>query len=360
MLDVFDNFQPYYTQNNEIFSRFSKLQEYADARATKDGQENVKLKLASEDRVVGVQLLLRNLGDEKTSRETLLRLNSKNNSEKFNSSLLMIPGIEGVSSIAWKNVAAAVNLPAFVLQLMQQANSKSVVELATSLFDEIKSTVFKKQEFFYLVGYSFGSFVTLELARLFEEDGMTGHILLIDGAPNFLKQLSVATLGTNQTVTDNAIQLMLINVICNQVFPNDNPDEIFLTVSELKTWPERINRLVEFGIKANIEYSEQYLRDMLDALFARLKLVFYYEQGTGPKIKSAITLVRPTEVAVVDIDEDYELSKHTEGTINLKFVEGNHTTMLDNEKLIHIINDSDPNQASNRDFSSYIWSGKNT
>lgn len=75
--------------------RFSKLQEYADARLAKDGQENVKLKLASEDRVVGVQLMLRNLGDEKTSKETLLRLDSKNNSEKFSASLLIIPGIEG-------------------------------------------------------------------------------------------------------------------------------------------------------------------------------------------------------------------------------------------------------------------------
>lgn len=41
--------------------RFSKLQEYADARVFKDGQENVKLKLASENRVVGIQLMLRNL-----------------------------------------------------------------------------------------------------------------------------------------------------------------------------------------------------------------------------------------------------------------------------------------------------------
>lgn len=65
-------------------------------------------------------------------------------------------------------------------------------------------------------------------------------------------------------------------------------------------------------------------------------------------------------VAVVDIHEDYELSEYTDGAINLKFIEGNHTTMLDNDKLLQIVKDSDPNQASNRDFSSYIWSGKNT
>lgn len=266
-----------------------------------------------------------------------------------------------MSSIAWKNIAAELNLPSFVLQLTQQVNSNSIADIAGALYDDVKSKVFKKQEFFYLVGYSFGSFITLEIARLLEENGMKGHVLLIDGAPNFLKQLVDATLSQNQAdVSDIAIQMMLIHVICQTVFPNDNPDEIYMTLAELKTWQEKINRLVEFGIKANIEYSEQYLRDILDALFNRLKLVANYKLGVCTKIKSSITLVRPTEVAVVDIDEDYELSKHTEGAINLKFVEGNHTTMLDNEKLAQIINDSDPNQASNRDFSSYIWSGKNT
>lgn len=320
----------------------------------------MKLKLASENRVVGIQLMLRNLGDEITSRETILRLNSKNNNEKFNASVLLIPGIEGVSSIAWKNIAAALNLPSFILQLMGHTHITTIPEMAATLFDDIKSTVFKKQEFFYLVGYSFGAYITLELARLFEKIGMKGHILLLDGAPTFLKHLAVSTLGTTQEITDSAIQMMMLSVICHRVFPNDYPDEIILTLAELKTWPERINRIIDIARTAKMEYSEQYMRDMVQALFVRLKSLFAYEMDKNFKVQSSITLVRPTEVAFVDIDEDYELSKITTGTVNLKFVEGNHQTMLDNEKLPDVISDSDPNQASNRDFSSYIWSGKNT
>lgn len=318
------------------------------------------MKLASENRVVGIQLILRNLGDEITSRETIMRLNSKNNSEKFNASLLMIPGIESVSSIAWKNVASVLNLPSFILQLMGHPHFSTIPQLAKSLFNDIKSTVFKKQEFFYLIGYSYGTYITLELARLFEEIGMKGHILLLDGAPSFLKQLSIATLGPTQEITDNAIQMMLLTAICHRVFPNDYPDEIISTLSELKTWPEKVDRIVEIARTAKMEYSEQYMRDMVEALFIRLKSVFTYDLDKNFKVQSSITLVRPTEVAVVDIDEDYELSKITTGAVSIKFVEGNHQTMLDNEKLPEVINDSDPNQASNRDFSSYIWSGKNT
>lgn len=310
--------------------------------------------------MVGIQLMLRNLGDEVTSRETILRLNSKNNSEKFNASVLLIPGIEGVSSIAWKNIAATLNLPSFILQLMSHTHLTTIPQLATSLLDDIKSTVFKKQEFFYLVGYSFGAYITLELARLFEGMGMQGKVLLIDGAPTFLKHLATLTLGPTQEITDIGIQMMMLSVICHRVFPNDYPDEIILTLAELKAWPEKIDRIIEIARSANMEYSEQYMRDMVEAMYVRLKSLFAYEVDKYFKLQSSITLVRPTEVAVVDIDEDYELSKITSGTVNLKFIEGNHQTMLDNEKLIEVINDTDPNQESNRDFSSYIWSGKNT
>lgn len=316
--------------------------------------------MAGEDRIVGVQLLLRNLGNEQTSNQTLLRLDSKNNNEKFNSSLLIIPGIEGVAGNTWKNVSLSLNLPSFILQMMHSPDLQTLPEIAKSVIDEIKSKVFNKQEFFYLVGYSFGSFITLEIARLLEECGMKGHVLLVDGAPVFLRQLSFATLGTTENISDTAIQTLLIHAICLQIFAENNPDELFLAVLEQKTWSEQIDRMVEFGVKANLEYSEQYMRSMVHAMFARLKLVFEFDTERINKIQSSITLVRPTEVSVVDIDEDYELSKYTNGTISLKFVEGNHTTMLDNEKLWRIINDSDPNQESNREFNNYILSGKNT
>lgn len=334
----------------------------ADAQAAKDGNENVKLKLASEDRVVGVQLLLRNLGNEQSANQTLLRLNSKNNNEKFNYSMLIMPGIEGVASLVWKTMATSLNLPAFILQLMDTPNCETVGDIVKPVIDEIKAKVFNntKQEFFYLVGYSFGSFLTLEIARRLEEANMKGHVMLIDGAPTFLKQLSFATLGTADNATDQAIQTLLIHAICIQIFPDANPDELFMNILEQKTWSDQLDRLVEFGKKANIEYSEQYMRDIVNAMYSRLKLVFAFDTENVQKIQSSITLVRPTEVSVVDIDEDYELSKYTEGAVNLKFVEGNHTTMLDNDKLIQLINDSDPNQASNRTFSNYIWSGRNT
>lgn len=107
---------------------FSKLQEFSDSHA-KEGGENVKLKLASEKKVDVFQQMLRNMGDETTSDKMLLRLQTKNISEKFSSCMLIVPGIEGVAGSTWHKLAATINLPAFVLQLKQTIEATSVSEI---------------------------------------------------------------------------------------------------------------------------------------------------------------------------------------------------------------------------------------
>jgi fatty acid synthase, animal type len=80
---------------------FMKLQELTLANESSNS-ETIKVKFANEDVPVGVELMLRNLGDEKTSDETILRLTSQDNSVKHTSCVLIIPGIEGVAGNAWR------------------------------------------------------------------------------------------------------------------------------------------------------------------------------------------------------------------------------------------------------------------
>lgn len=326
----------------------------------KDATENVKLKMANENRVIGIHLLLKNIGIEATSDKAILRLSSINNAEKFNSSLLIVPGIEGVANITWQAIASSLNLPAFILQLTNVSETSSFTAITNAVIDQIISGVFKKLEFFYLIGYSFGSMITFEIARILEETGMKGYVVLIDGAPQFLKQLSYGHIGAKTNITDEMIQHMLILGILRNAFPEDSHDEILSALGEFSTWSDKVDCLIQFSSKLNLEHSESYLRSLVDSLFKRLKMVFDFDADNIRKIKSSITLIRPTEVAVVDIEEDYELSKYTKGTVDLKFIEGNHATMLDNPRLSQIINDADPNLESDRSFKAYVWSGKNT
>lgn len=45
----------------------------------------------------------------------------------------------------------------------------------------------KDQKEFLIVGYSFGSLIAIELARLLEANNFSGQLILIDGAPDQMK-----------------------------------------------------------------------------------------------------------------------------------------------------------------------------
>lgn len=111
---------------------FARLQELSDARV-KEGTENVKLKLAGEAETIGLNVMLRNLGDEKHCKEPYVRMQTKNLAEKINSCMLIIPGIEGVAGASWHSVAPSINLPAFVLQLTNTIDMKSIPEIANGV-----------------------------------------------------------------------------------------------------------------------------------------------------------------------------------------------------------------------------------
>lgn len=111
---------------------FARLQELSDARV-KEGHENVKLKLAGEKKTFGLNLMLRNLGDERSCKQPCVRLQTKNIAEKINSCMVIVPGIEGVAGVSWHKVASSINLPAFVLQLTSTNDMKSIPDIANGL-----------------------------------------------------------------------------------------------------------------------------------------------------------------------------------------------------------------------------------
>lgn len=197
----------------------------------------------------------------------------------------------------------------------------------------------KNAKSFYLIGYSFGSMITLQLARIFEESGMKGKLVLIDGAPLFLKKLSIDHFKTD--FSDETIQTMLIANSIQTVF-HENDGEILKLVLSKPTWDSRLDKLTEFTKEHNL-YSDLYLRSILNALVNRIKLVLNLNiESFKPLKHTLITLIRPTEASVIDIDEDYGTNKLSEHKINMKFVEGNHITMLENHKLTGLINDLNP------------------
>lgn len=194
--------------------------------------------------------------------------------------------------------------------------------------------VFSNSKKFILVAHSFGALVMLEIAKLLEHSGMMGHVLLIDGAPIFLKRLALEKIMVKYD--EEALQLMLIIGIIQLLFPEENMD-IIRVITRCKSWEERIHKLSEFAKDQNV-YSEDYIRKMITATYLRVKMAVNQDSDNIIPINSPITLIRPTESVFTDIVDDYDLPKYTTGAFTLKLVEGNHSTILENKKIAEIIN----------------------
>lgn len=68
------------------------------------------------------------------------------------------------------------------------------------------------QKEFLIVGYSFGSLIAIELARLLEAKNFVGRLLLIDGAPEWMKFLIEFHNYTSQQELQNDILLRFMKM----------------------------------------------------------------------------------------------------------------------------------------------------
>lgn len=192
--------------------------------------------------------------------------------------------------------------------------------------------MFKDKDTFNLIGYSFGSVICLELASILEKNGKKGILVLVDGAPLFLKKIFSSYVFDDE----EKLQNYLLSTIIALVFPEDS-DYITKNVISKPTWDVKIDKLIEFTSKQNI-FSNNHMKNITNALIIRTKLLIDLDVDAFKTLSTPLSLIRPTEASVIEIDEDYGLQNYCQQKINLQFVDGNHITVLDNLKLIEIIN----------------------
>ncbi|EAT46627.1 AAEL002237-PA [Aedes aegypti] len=307
---------------------FMKLQKMVDEKRL---NADAKTEMSARPMVIGMEMLLRNLGEEEHSAITLLPLPSKSTQGR---PILIIPGLEGVAGHVWRILAAGLNAPVYMLQTLNTFELKSISEIVDHVFDELDKEVFAGFDDFFIVGYSFGTLIAYEIVIRLQRRNLPGKLILLDGAPKFLKQLSAMQMGNG--VSDEDIQTMLMIAIISQVFPS-SPIEKSYSIMQVASFDGQIERLIEVA-KGQATYSPDYTRKMTKALFNRIKMVLELNVEEMEPLKVPIVLVRPSEVSVIDIDEEYGLEGSTTATMSMKVVDGSHMTMLDNKVLVDIIN----------------------
>ncbi|KAL9890869.1 fatty acid synthase-like isoform 1-T1 [Glossina fuscipes fuscipes] len=325
---------------------FQKLLEYDEAREFRRNGTD-KVIFDSEDPVQGIELLLRNLGDESRCNEVIIELHSARDAlQHVTSPTIIIPGIEGTAGQVWYKIAKNINSNVNMLQFHRFAELTSVKEIAKACLEDVKA-VLKGNRQFYIVAYSYGSFIALELVSMLEKAGFHGQLLLIDGAPHFLAKHIRLLLGEHST--DNDIYNLLLCAFVQMIFPEDVKEVIGQKFNLLPTIEQKMEKFGEHIEKQSL-YSRDYLIGMIHAMFRRICSVISYDLKNFKSLNTPITLVRPTEIALQDIDEDYNLHEITKGAVIVEKIEGNHTTMLDNPHLYNLINNCNPSLKESKDF----------
>lgn len=195
--------------------------------------------------------------------------------------------------------------------------------------------LFKDDHMYFIVGYSFGTLITMKIAAALEDLGKFGKMVFIDGAPKFLKKLSTEYLPQNFS-EDDVRSITLINTIY-ACYPDDD-GTVVKAVLDVKSWDDRIKKFIEL-YPGEKPYSEQYGIHIINALVNRIMLTLTMNLNEFTTIKNAsCVLIRTTEPTIAEFENDYGLGDYFLNSVNVMHLEGNHATVLDNPKLGETLN----------------------
>lgn len=298
---------------------------------TKETSEQSKQKTGTQNAPAGLELMLRTYGDETFSDKTILELQS---ASQNGVKVLIIPGIEGMAGKSWYDFAKKIESPVYVLQSKSTWKACDLQTICDFMIPLVLD-LYANDNKFIIVGYSFGAMLSIQIAKALETSGKTGKTILIDGAPKFLKTLATERLTENYT--DEGLQTLIIANTLSSIFPEDGSDKIRTALLE-KTWEERLAKVVELS-KAQKIYSAEYGILLMKSMFNRMKLTLALDLSKFAVLnKTPVTLIRPSDLSVIEIEEDYGLSSCSTQKIVTKFLEGNHMTILENPKLTELLN----------------------
>lgn len=275
-------------------------------------------------------LLFRNLGDEEGSNELIIQLNTNRESRDC---AIILPGIEGVAGKVWFDLSAKLNFSAAIVQYKNAGVATSVEEIVESMINQIIKRTVKNSKTFMIIGYSFGSVLAISLANKLEELGIKGKLVLIEGSPLYLKNSLSNSLTTTKENSDAELQFLIASLLMSLIAPNKSQDVLL----KCKSYEEMIECILRQSDEP--PYSEAYSREMLHLLLKHSKIVCNLDVENNVKVKSNVTLIRASDAMLLDIDEDYGLSKVATGEVTLKCIEGNHMTVLDNDDLAEVLNE---------------------
>ncbi|XP_063924636.1 fatty acid synthase-like [Zophobas morio] len=319
-----NDFEIYVTPKDIRSLTFAKLAEIEAEKLTK----NEIFKKIQQ----GINLLIHFISDIESSDLPVVQLTSQVQSSEEAPTVFVLPGVEG----AFKPLEVSTSsLKAHVVGI--RYNNKhpenSVEQIAKNIISHIECRLAKNISFF-VIGYSFGTTVALELVSLLENRGIFGTVILIDGSPTYLSSGLRKNIGGEET----ELQMAILYKVFSIVIPYDVLSEHQGALLKAKDLEQRIDVALDLIPQetTNKQKLDKQDKQIPVALYKRLKAIMNYTFGET-KIKSLVPLFK-AKYSMVDDDDDYQLSKVSENLAQVVTINGDHVTILNNPDLVKSIN----------------------
>ncbi|KAL6436122.1 hypothetical protein ACFW04_005722 [Cataglyphis niger] len=306
---------------------FAKLIEMFDKDTLND--ENVKV-----NELTGIKLLVHLIGNDDLILDVCMDLSTKRDITR--NEIFLLPGIEGCGNI-FDSLIQQIKAPATCLQYGAYhigTGYTSINEIADQLLKHILSKKKLKRDF-TIVGYSMGSLIAIELARKLEGMNLQGRLVLIDGAPEQMKALVNHHLPFNTIFElENNILLGIMDTIQPAL-----SGKLLLELNKCTNWDKKLDVFIAHVPSTYKKLSVDNNKFLCTTIYERLIAIHKYDVTQLPKIESPIILLKPMIKSLSFLQEDYGLHKITKGNVEVFYIEGNHVTMMDNDKVVAIINE---------------------
>ncbi|KAL6435268.1 hypothetical protein ACFW04_005371 [Cataglyphis niger] len=237
--------------------------------------------------------------------------------------IFLIPGIDGSASV-YKSIESKIKCCAICLQhgAINMPNvTRSIMKLAAYFLPYIMEKMEDQKEF-VIVGYSFGSLIAIELARLLEAKNFIGRLILVDGAPDCMKLLSKMFNQTSQQELQNDILIKLL-----KLYMKLDEMAFALDLKKCSTWEEKLELISTY--LENIDFLSVENRKLLcTTVYDHIIAIQDYDISSLSRLKSSIILLKPTLTLFAFPEENYGLDKVTESAVQIHYINGTHSTII--------------------------------
>ncbi|KAF9803767.1 hypothetical protein SFRURICE_012066, partial [Spodoptera frugiperda] len=261
---------------------------------------------------------------------TLLNNGTETDLDPQETYLTLIPGFEGRYQI-FSGLAERLKIQAVAVQLAADIEGNSIEEMAATV-RKFMRTKFESKSKFYLLGYSFGVNIALELAAILEKEGHTGVVYCLDSSPDALRIQLNSYLGE---MPDSELQNAILEHI-SQLIAGKVPEELGQYLEQINDWPTKVDACL-YTLRGIGKYSKQYKGSLLDTAYRNIMFAKNYKPQLT--LNSDIVLIKgKPDLQAECLSVDYNLSKYTKNPVKVYEIESDHPSAPYDSRVTNIVN----------------------